>query len=85
MGIGGGGRMRNLIAKTIIGKEYMHSRTHAYVADKDADRICEVLNKIKYQLKENECWYVYDYGYAPSYVEQVISLTKAGKIKLSRI
>jgi hypothetical protein len=77
--------MRKLIAKTIIGKEYMHSRTHAYVADKDADKICEALNKAGYQLKNGERWYVYDYGYAPSYVEQAISLTRAGRLKISRI
>lgn len=77
--------MRKLIAKTIIGKEYMHSRSDAYVADNDADKICEALNKAKYQLKENECWHVYDYGYAPSYVEQAIGLTRTGRIKLSRI
>ena len=75
--------MRKLIAKTIIGKEYMHSRTHAYVVNKNADKICKLLNDTRYNLKEGECWYVYDYGYVPSYVEQVISLTKTGKLKLS--
>ena len=77
--------MRKLIAKTIIGKEYMHSRSHAYFADKDADKICEALNKARYQLKDGECWYVYDYGYAPAYVEQAISLTRTGKVKLSYV
>ena len=77
--------MRKLIAKTIIGKEYMHSRTHAYIVDKNADKICKILNDSKYMLKKGECWYVYDYGYVPSYVEQVISLTRAGKLKLSYI
>ena len=78
--------MRKLIAKTIIGKEYIHSRSHAYFADKDADRICEALNKAKYQLKEGECWYVYDYDFTQEwYVEQVISLTRTGKVKLSYV
>ena len=78
--------MRKLIAKTRSGKEYMHSRSHAYFADKNADRICEALNKAKYQLKDGECWHVYDYDFTQEcYVEQVISLTRAGKIKLSYI
>lgn len=78
--------MRKLIAKTIIGKEYMHSRSHAYFADKNANRICEVLNETKYKLKEGECWHVYDFDYAQTaYVEQVISLTRTGNIKLSYV
>lgn len=77
--------MLKLIAKTRIGKEYLHSRTHAYVVDKNADKICKMLNDARYNLKEGECWHVYDYGYAPSYVEQAISLTRTGKIKLSYI
>ena len=78
--------MRKLIAKTIIGKEYMHSRTHAYLAYKHADLICEALNKAKYKLKEDERWHVYDYDFTQeSYVDKVISLTRTGKIKLSYI
>ena len=76
--------MKKLIAKSIVGKEYMHSRSQAYLADKEeADKICAALNRAEYQLKEGECWHVYDY--APSYVDQIISLTKTGRIKLSYI
>ena len=78
--------MKKLIAKTRIGKEFMHSRSDAYFVDKNADRICEALNKAKYKLKEGECWYVYDYDFTQEwYVQQVISLTRTGKIKLSYI
>ena len=78
--------MRKLIAKTRIGKEFKHSRTHAYFADKNADRSCEALNKAKYKLKEVERWHVYDYDFTQeSYVDKVISLTRTGKIKLSYI
>ena len=78
--------MRKLIAKTIKGKEFMHSRSHAYFADKDADKICKMLNDTEYQLKDGERWYVYDYDFTQTwYVEQVITLTKAGKIKLSYV
>ena len=78
--------MRKLIAKTIKGKEYVYSRTHAYFADKNADQICEALNKARYQLKDGECWHVYDYDCSQTaYVEQAISLTRAGKVKLSYV
>jgi len=78
--------MRKLIAKTLVGKEFMHSRSHAYFADKDADKICEALNKARYKLKDGECWYVYDYDFTQAwYVEHVISLTRSGKIKLSYV
>lgn len=78
--------MRKLIAKTIIGREFMHSRSYAYFADKNADRICETLNESKYQIKEGECWHVYDFDYGQkAYVEQAITLTKTGKIKLSYV
>ena len=78
--------MKKLIAKTLIGKEYMHSRSDAYFADKNADQICDALNKSKYKLKEGECWHVYDYDFTQDwYVEQTISLTRAGKIKLSYV
>ena len=78
--------MKKLIAKTLTGKEFMHSRSDAYFADKNADKICEVLNKAKYKLKEGECWYVYDYDFTQDwYVEQVISLTRTGKVKLSYV
>ena len=79
--------MKKLIAKSIIGKEYMHSRSQAYFADKeDADKICAALNKAKYELKEGECWHVYDFDCSQiAYVEQIISLTKTGEIRLSYI
>ena len=78
--------MKKLIAKTLIGKEFMHSRSDAYFADENADEICKTLNKARYQLKEGERWHVYDYDFTQTaYVEQVISLTRTGKVKLSYI
>ena len=75
--------MRKLIAKTRIGKEFMHSRSDAYFANKNANRICDALNETKYKLKEGECWHVYDFDYGQTaYVEQVITLTEAGKVEL---
>lgn len=78
--------MKKLIAKTLIGEEFMHSRSDAYFVDKNADKICDALNKAKYKLKEGECWHVYDYDFTQEwYVEQIISLTRTGKIKLSYV
>jgi hypothetical protein len=78
--------VKKLIAKTRIGKEFMHSRSDAYFADKNADKICEALNRARYQLKEGECWHVYDYDFTQEwYVDQVISLTRTGKVKLSYV
>ena len=78
--------MRKLIAKTIIGREFMHSRSDAYFANKNANRICDALNETKYKLKEGECWHVYDFDYGQTaYVEQVITLTEAGNIELSHV
>lgn len=78
--------MRKLIAKTRIGKEFMHSRSHAYFVDKDADKICKMLNETKYKLKDGERWHVYNYDFTQErYVEQVISLTKTGRVKLSYV
>ena len=78
--------MRKLIAKTRIGKEFMHSRSDAYFANKNANRICDALNETKYKLKEGECWHVYDFDYGQTaYVEQVITLTEAGKVELSHV
>ena len=78
--------MKKLIAKTLKGKEFIHSRNDAYFADKNADKICDALNKANYKLKEGECWHVYDFDYAQTaYVEQTISLTRAGNVKISYV
>lgn len=51
-----------IIAKTIKGKEYMYNAKSARrVADRSAVKVCEIVNKHKYLLgeNENEIWHVY--------------------------
>lgn len=42
--------MRKLIAKTIEGREYMHSRKSCFFAERNAKAICDALNAEKYNL-----------------------------------
>lgn len=60
--------MKKLIAKTVEGKEFMHSKNPAYFATKtSAQKIVDILNKNKYQLKDNEKWHVYDFDYMQTF------------------
>lgn len=73
---------KKLIAKTIIGKEYMHSRHDAYFVLANAAKIAEKLNASKYQLNDGEKWHVYDYDFGQEYyVERRIWLTNRGGVK----
>lgn len=55
--------MAIIIAKTIVGKEFVYSRKSAHaVSAAGAEAICKTLNDNKYQLKEGEKWHVYDVG-----------------------
>lgn len=75
-----------LIAKTVNGTEYLHSRKDcAFVSDTSARKICEVMNREKFRLKENEIWFVYDYDFTMSdYCEYKLSIYK-GIVKMKRI
>lgn len=55
-----------LIAKTIKGKEFLHSKKESgFVSDSSANKICNLMNDIRFRLNnENECWHVYDYDYS---------------------
>lgn len=78
--------MKKLIAKTRIGKEFMYSRESAFFADKNAEKVADILNKNKYQLKEGECWYVYDYDFGQDlFVTEKIFIAKNGSIKVAHV
>jgi hypothetical protein len=79
--------MKKLIAKTIEGKEFIHSKTNAFFASTNAQRIVDILNKNKYKLSaDNEKWYVYDYDFMQDYyVEQRIFINNKGQIKVVSI
>lgn len=74
--------MKKLIAKTLIGKEYMHSKKDAFFASRNANRIAEMLNNAKYKLNDGEKWHVYDYDFSQdNYVFRRIYLSKNGVVK----
>jgi len=78
--------MKKLIAKTTEGTEFLHSKKNAFFSSEvSAQKIADILNKNKYQLKDNEKWYVYDYDYMDEfYVESKIYMYK-GSVKAKRI
>lgn len=50
-----------VVAKTIKGKEYYHSIHEMYeVSKRSADKICEIMNNVKWNLKDGEAWHVYE-------------------------
>jgi hypothetical protein len=54
-----------LIAKTIKGKEFFHSRKDAaFAPESSANKICRIMNDERFRLNnENEVWHVYDYDF----------------------
>lgn len=76
--------MKKLIAKTIEGKEYLHSKKDAYFAPKtSAEKIANILNKNRYLLKDGEKWHVYDYDFTHDfYVTSRLYIYK-GQIKVA--
>jgi hypothetical protein len=76
-----------LIAKTIKGKEFLHSRTEcAFVSNSSAEKICKIMNDTKFRLKsENEIWHTYDYDFTQDlYVSHKLTIYK-GIVKLKAI
>lgn len=56
-----------VIAKTINGREFFHSVREMYeVSKRSASKICDVMNAMRFRLKEGEAWHIYDeYMYEP--------------------
>jgi hypothetical protein len=79
-------KMKKLIAKAVIGKEYLHSKQNTFFASDNAQKIVDILNKSKYKLNDGECWHVYDYDFMQdTYTEQRIYITNKGAIKATLI
>ena len=75
-----------ILAKTIIGKEFIYSVSSAHkVNKKKADYIAECLNNCGFMLKDGEKWHVYEvdqYDKASIYAEdQTFYITKGGALK----
>ena len=56
--------MAKMIAKAVKGKEFIYSRESAHsVSERSANAICDALNEIRYKLKDDEVWHVFDCGW----------------------
>lgn len=55
-----------LIAKTQDGREFFHSKKNCYFCESNAAKICDDLNRIRYNLSDGEKWFVYDYDFSQS-------------------
>lgn len=78
--------MKKLIAKTRIGTEFLHSKKDAFFASSNAQRIADILNENRYQLKDGETWHVYDLDFSQTvYVDKRIFKSRNGSIKVASI
>lgn len=50
---------KRIIAKVVIGKEYLYDRRYYQVSKEKANIICEAMNKAKYELREDEKYMVF--------------------------
>ena len=50
-----------ILAKSVKGQEFLYSKRSAHKVPKtSADKICEALNKINYDLKNGETWFKHE-------------------------
>lgn len=79
--------MRKVIAKSIKGKEYLYSRKECYsVSAKKAKLICDTLNRLQWQLKDGETWFIHEiddieYKYCNAVFQQFIAGKNGIRIK----
>lgn len=53
--------MKKIIAKTIIGTEFIYSKLNCFsVPAASCEKICVALNNYKWNISNNELWKVYD-------------------------
>lgn len=54
-----------VIAKSVKGREYLYSTVEMFaVSKRSSQAICNELNRIRYNLQENETWHIYErYAY----------------------
>lgn len=79
--------MKKLIAKTIEGKEYFHTKNNTFFCSGNAQKIADILNNNKYLLKQDcEKWHVYDYDFMQDdYTDQRIYINSKGLVKAAMI
>jgi len=50
-----------ILAITTEGKEFMYKKNSVHgVPQKKAQEICDRLNKVRYRIRDNEKWFVYE-------------------------
>ena len=75
-----------LIAKTRIGTEYYHSKVNAYFApETSAQKMADLLNKNRHDLKDGETWHVYDEDYMQQFYTDKRLYFSRGKLKSATI
>ena len=76
--------MKKLIAKTVDGKEFLHSKDNAFFVLANAEKIVDALNLHRYHLQEGEKWHIYDYDFTQDfYVKRRIFISKDRQIKIA--
>lgn len=74
-----------IVAKAEQGREFFFSAKSAHrVAKKNAQKICEILNELKFALGSGEVWHTYEVAewQAPAYVaaDQSFTLRRNGAL-----
>lgn len=50
-----------ILAKAVDGKEFLYNgRSAHFVSERNADKICKMLNELKYLLNDGEVWWKYE-------------------------
>lgn len=50
-----------VVAISVQGQEFLYKgRTAHRVSERSSKTICDLLNKVKYQLAEGECWHIHE-------------------------
>lgn len=75
-----------ILAKAVDGKEFLYNvRSAHFVSERNADKICKMLNELKYLLNDGEVWWKYEVDqYDTAYVyaeEQKFTWGKRGLIR----
>lgn len=72
-----------IVAKSVKGHEFLYSARSAHkVSERSAEYICSELNRVQYNLKDGEVWFIHDidqYDSAYDYAtEQAFTTRKGG-------
>lgn len=78
--------MKKLIAKTIKGKEFLHSKENAFFTNNNDKKVLDILNKTGYKINNsNEVWHSYDYDFSQDYYVDKKIFMYNGKLTISTL